>query len=138
MEEDCIFCSIGKGKIPCHKIYENKHVIAFLDISLVNKGHTLVIPKHHASRIHEITDSELNNLTNALAKVSKAIEKGLDCDCNILNNSGSKAGQLVHHVHFHIIPRKGSDEEWKLNWKTRSYDKDEETAFIEMIKKEIS
>ena len=103
---DCVFCKIVGGTIPSHKVYENEHVLAFLDINGLSKGHTLVIPKYHAQKTHELPAESLSEVGKALGVVAKAI--GAE-DYNILQNNGKIAHQAVFHVHYHIIPKTESE-----------------------------
>lgn len=134
---DCIFCKICKGEIPCYKIYEDEHTLAFLDIGPVSKGHTLVIPKEHATRIHELSDTAAKALALSIKKVSKAVEESFNCDFNVLNNNGEKAGQAVWHVHAHIIPRRGDTEEFSFDWPASSYKGEEGKEILEKIKSKL-
>lgn len=109
--DNCIFCKITNGDIPSSKVYEDKNVYAFLDISQVTKGHTLVIPKIHKENIFELDAELAGPLFESVKKVADAIQsafspKGL----NLLNNNGETAGQSVFHYHMHLIPRYGSDD----------------------------
>jgi len=107
---ECIFCKIVAGQIPCEKIYEDDNVLAFLDIGPLSEGHTLVIPKQHYTKIHECPGQLLAHLGSVLPKVAGAVFKGMTPDgYNVLCNNGRAAGQLVEHIHFHIIPRKSGD-----------------------------
>lgn len=108
--EDCIFCKIVKGEIPSHKVYENGKTLAFLDINPINVGHTLVVPKNHVSKITLAEEDDLLALTKALKKVIKGIEGSLRVDnLNVFVNQGRGAGQLVPHLHYHIVPRYKGD-----------------------------
>tara|TARA_Y100000310_G_C20145747_1_gene562364 strand:+ start:30 stop:443 length:414 start_codon:yes stop_codon:yes gene_type:complete len=108
--DDCIFCKIVKGEIPCSKVYEDSNVLAFLDIGPVNHGHTLVIPKEHCENLSDIPDELLKEVIVAVKKVSSAVQSGVSCDGISLNMSnGEEAGQVVPHAHFHIIPRVKGD-----------------------------
>ncbi|WP_175615867.1 HIT family protein [Piscibacillus halophilus] len=115
---DCIFCKIIDGEIPSAKIYEDEHVYAFLDISQVTEGHTLVIPKNHKQDIFELDDETASNLFKAVPKVANAIKsayqpKGM----NLLNNNCSFADQSVFHYHIHVIPRYDENDGFKSQWK---------------------
>src|SRR3989344_1823292 len=126
---ECIFCKIVKGEIPSSKIYENDKVLAFLDIGPVNKGHTLVIPKEHYTNIYDIPEDILKEVVTAAKKISKAIKKGVNADgININQSNDSSAGQVVMHIHFHIIPR-FRDDGLKL-WPQNKYNEGE----MEIIK----
>jgi len=102
--QDCLFCKIARKEIPANVVYEDSNTIAFLDISPASKGHTLVIPKKHCETLDKMDDKELNVLISTVKKVSKVISKICD-GYNVLQNNNRAAGQLVDHVHFHIIPQ---------------------------------
>ena len=107
---DCIFCKIVKKEVPSLVIYEDKDVFAFLDIGPVNPGHTLVIPKKHAKNLYEIKDPDLAKVSVALKKVASAVKSGVGSEgINIMMNVEKAAGQLVDHIHFHVIPRFSND-----------------------------
>lgn len=125
MTTECIFCKIVAGEIPCAKIYESETCIAFLDIAPVNKGHALVLPKAHHPQIWDVPASLGQGLTQALAEVGAAVKEATGADgLNIMQNNLEAAGQLVPHVHFHLIPR-FEDDGLKL-WAQKPYDDNEE------------
>ncbi len=98
-------------------MYEDDHVLAFLDVAPLSRGHTLVIPKQVASSLHELTEESGAALGSALVKVSNAIVKATGAtDYNILQNNGKIAGQAVFHVHFHIIPKYDEGDGLGLIW----------------------
>lgn len=110
MKSLCLFCKIGRGKIPSQKIYEDKSAFAFLDINPRAPGHTMVIPKVHAETILDLPDKEIRPFFKAVKKVSAMIQKALKPDGFTMGiNHGSVSGQTVEHLHFHIIPRWFSD-----------------------------
>ncbi len=120
---DCIFCKIIKGEIPSAKVFENDDVVAFLDISQVTKGHTLVIPKVHKENIFELTPEIASKLFEVVPEISNAIKKAYNpIGLNLLNNNGEKAGQSVFHYHLHIIPRYGEGDGFGAVWKTHEND----------------
>jgi len=123
LDENCIFCKIIKGKIPAYKVYEDDFVLAFLDIYPASKGHTLVVPKKHVTRLKDLSDEELAKFWRGVKKVIEKIEK-LSSDYNIVINQGTLAGQEIPHLHVHIIPRYGKE---KLFCETR-YKLNEEEA----------
>ncbi len=130
---DCIFCKIVNKKLPCYKLYEDESVMAFLDIMPVNHGHTLVISKKHYANLEEISDEELCKLIKVVKKIGKAIIKGLKVKgYNIGVNNNSIAGQVVPHIHFHIIPR--FEEDGLSLWPQQRYEKDEAETVMEKIK----
>jgi histidine triad (HIT) family protein len=110
MADPTIFDRILDGEIPCHRVYEDEHVLAFLDVGPLSKGHTLVIPKERKAFLHELSDEAGAALGRALPKVARAVRQATGCeDYNVLQNNGAPAHQAVFHVHFHIIPRVGAD-----------------------------
>lgn len=105
-DTNCIFCKIIKGELPSHKIHEDENTLAFLDISPVNIGHTLVIPKAHYKNIFETPEEIMVDLMKTVHKLSKAIKTALNADgINVTMNNDPAAGQVVFHSHIHIIPR---------------------------------
>ncbi len=108
--DNCIFCKIVSGAIPCTKIFENDHVLAFLDIAPLADGHTLVIPKAHFATMFDMPAELAGKLGETLPKLAQAICKATNTTaCNIFQNNGRPAGQLVDHLHFHIVPRTPGD-----------------------------
>ncbi|AAR39360.1 NEQ519 [Nanoarchaeum equitans Kin4-M] len=105
----CIFCKIINKEIPAYIVYEDDFVIAILDIYPMAKGHTLVIPKKHVTRLKELSEEEAKKLFAGLKKVIEKIEK-ISPDYNIIINQGPKAGQEIDHLHIHIIPRTGEEK----------------------------
>lgn len=116
---DCIFCKIIKGDIPSTKVFENEHVVAFLDISQVTKGHTLVIPKVHKENVFELTPEIAKEIFAVVPEISRAIKQEFKpIGLNLVNNNGEAAGQSVFHYHMHIIPRYGEGDGFGAVWKT--------------------
>ncbi len=131
----CIFCKIIKGEIPCAKVYEDSETLAFLDISPCNKGHTLVIPKKHYETIDQMPVEELKDLIAKVQKISKAVKETTSAEgYNVNQNNGKAAGQLVNHVHFHIIPRFNNDGH-SFDWTHLKYEEDEMNRLADTIKK---
>jgi len=110
-DDSCIFCKIIAGAIPCHKLYEDELVLAFLDVGPLSAGHALVIPKGHYKTIDQMPDEVAAAIGRCLPSLSRAILQATgSTDWNLLQNNGEPAGQEVLHAHFHIIPRaKGTD-----------------------------
>ncbi len=107
---DCVFCKMVAGQIPVTKIYEDKVVLSFLDIGPISDGHTLVIPKQHFESIHDCPGELLGQVGSCLGEIAKAVSVAMNSDgYNVLCNNGRAAGQLVEHLHFHIIPRSAGD-----------------------------
>ena len=115
---DCLFCRIIQGDIPSTKVYEDEDVYAFLDLSQVTPGHTLVIPKQHVSDIFEYDQELAAKVFSRIPKIARAIEKGLPGvkGLNILNNNREVAYQSVFHSHIHLIPRYQEDEGFGLKF----------------------
>jgi histidine triad (HIT) family protein len=126
MQDECIFCRIVAGDLPCAKVYEDEHTIAFMDIGPVIKGHTLVVPKAHHNPLMETPDEVLARLIAVVRRVATAIQAGLGADgINVTQANGGVAGQVVPHIHFHVIPRFESDGH-HFNWTPGSYDSPEQ------------
>ncbi|WP_062352234.1 HIT family protein [Bacillus kwashiorkori] len=120
---DCIFCKIINGEIPSAKVYEDENVLAFLDISQVTKGHTLVIPKVHQENVYELTPDVARNVFAAVPKIANGLKAAYHpVGMNILNNNGEYAGQSVFHFHIHLIPRYGKGDGFGAVWKTHTSD----------------
>ncbi|WP_335872021.1 HIT family protein [Bacillus sp. 2205SS5-2] len=118
---DCIFCKILAGEIPSAKVYEDEHVYAFLDISQVTKGHTLVIPKIHKENVYELTGEIAAHLFQVVPEIAKGIKEAYNpVGLNILNNNGKEAGQAVFHYHLHLLPRYGKNDGFGAVWKTHT------------------
>ena len=118
--ENCIFCKIIAGKIPADKIYEDRDIIAFLDIKPINPGHALVVPKKHYLDLVSTPDELLKLIIVIGKKIAKKILRAnLGEAVTLTFNNGRAAGQVVDHVHLHIMPRKTSDD-YKL-WHGKEY-----------------
>lgn len=114
-EKNCIFCKIMDREIPSKIIFENDLNIAFLDISPISKGHTIVIPKTHYSNLEDIPDYDLTELYRVVKQLGIQIHKKLKIDgYNILQNNFAAAGQVIKHFHVHIIPRNFDDEKFRI------------------------
>lgn len=101
----CIFCKIANKEIPSYIIYEDDKFLAFLDLSQITIGHTLVVPKKHFANLLELDEETAKEALNVTRKVALLLKEKLHIfDFNIVNNCGEKAGQSVHHFHIHIIP----------------------------------
>ena len=104
--DNCIFCKIAKGEIPCHKVYEDDKILAFLDISQTTKGHTLVITKEHFDNFLFVPKDLLAQAISVAQKIAQASVTSLNAKgVNILINTNEAAGQTVMHFHIHVIPR---------------------------------
>lgn len=106
---DCIFCKIINGEIPSYKIYENEHVLAFLDITQGTKGHTLIIPKKHIKNVYELDEETIINVFKVVPMIANALNKAFSpIGLNIINNN-DQPNQSVFHFHLHLIPRYEND-----------------------------
>jgi histidine triad (HIT) family protein len=106
MEEECLFCKIAMGDVPSQKLYEDAEHLAFLDINPRNPGHTLVMPKKHYETILEMPDNEIGELFRLVKKIAVAVKKGMNADGISIGQSNERAaGQVIPHVHVHVIPR---------------------------------
>jgi histidine triad (HIT) family protein len=131
---DCIFCKIVAGDIPAYKVYEDDKVLAFLDIAPVNYGHTLVIPKEHFVNLEEIPEDKLTAVVAVVKKIGQALKQGLGVvGYNVQLNNDPVAGQVVPHLHFHVIPRQAGDG-LRL-WPQGKYADGEAEEVVEKIKK---
>ena len=108
--DNCLFCKMVAGQISVTKIYEDEVVLAFLDIGPISNGHTLLIPKQHFEKLHDYTPELLGRVGSRLGKIAGAVTAAMNSDgYNVLCNNGRAAGQLIEHLHFHIIPRNTGD-----------------------------
>lgn len=110
MDQSCIFCRIVRKEIPSTVVYEDDHVLGFLDVSPVRPGHTLIIPKAHYPQILDVPQDLAGPLLLATQKVGHALMKATGAQgFNMLQNNFAAAGQMVYHVHWHLIPRSEGD-----------------------------
>ena len=133
-----IFTLIIQGEIPCHKVYEDKHVFAFLDINPCSVGHTLVVPKEQSATLDGLSDEASAAVGRVLPRISRAVLSASNArDFNILQNNGEAAFQSVFHVHFHIIPK--HDDGSGLAWPfvTTQLDPKEGTILAERIRNHL-
>jgi histidine triad (HIT) family protein len=105
MSESCIFCKIAQKEAPANVVYEDENVIAFLSIQPINIGHTLIVPKKHYDNIYEIPEEEVAYLYKIVKKLAHAVNKAVNAEgIRIVQNNGEAAGQVIFHLHVHIIP----------------------------------
>jgi histidine triad (HIT) family protein len=108
--DDCVFCKMVAGEILVTKVYEDEAVLAFLDIGPISDGHTLVIPKTHCTQTHTCDPKVLAEVASRLGRIAGAVAAAMNADgYNVLCNNGRAAGQVVDHLHFHIVPRRVGD-----------------------------
>ena len=135
MKNNCVFCAIAAGEIPCFKVYEDDLVLAYLDINPFAEGHTLVIPKEHSTGILDTSPETLREIIVRVQKVAARLKDTLPCDgFNILQNNGPAAGQTVPHLHFHIVPRLGSDVAADISFANHSGDMEHLKALAERLR----
>ncbi|WP_449354106.1 HIT family protein [Virgibacillus natechei] len=134
---DCIFCKIIDGEIPSAKVYEDEYVYAFLDVSQVTKGHTLIIPKTHTKNIYETPPEVARELFARVPKIASAIKEVYQpIGMNLLNNNEEPADQSVFHLHIHVIPRYGDGDGFSSHWTVHTDDYSSEE--LQQIAKEIN
>lgn len=124
--EDCVFCKIVRGEIPCFKVYEDERVLAFEDINPISEGHTLIIPKNHAENLWEISPEDLTAIHLASQKLIQAIRDALGPDgVAVLQLNGRGANQVVMHYHLHLMPRRAGGPELSVTgWEFKEGDMD--------------
>lgn len=134
---ECIFCKILDEEIPARTVYEDEHVLAFLDVNPLTPGHTLVIPKIHTERIHQMDPHQAARYFQPVPRVVEAVETATGTDAATLAwNDGKAAGQEVPHAHLHIVPRTDDDEHGPIHalfHGTHDVDDDEMTRLQDAI-----
>jgi len=116
----CIFCKIIEGTIPSVKIYEDEHVLAFMDIMPVTTGHVLLIPKTHRENVYDLTAEEAAQLFSVVPNIANALKDEFKpAGMNLLQNNGAHAGQAVFHFHLHFIPRYDETDGFQPTFKTK-------------------
>ena len=119
--DDCIFCRIIAGEIPAATLVDTDKVTSFLDINPVNPGHALVVPKRHVASLLDLQQDELHTAIFVAKRLAGAIAEATGSPAfNILQNDGEPAGQIVPHVHFHVIPRR-ADDGFEFGWRGLGY-----------------
>ena len=133
---DCIFCKIIAGELPSSKVYEDDEVVAFLDIAPTRPGHTLIVPKAHCDNVTDCYPQVLAQMIQAAQKIAPAVVKATGADgFNLGVNSGAAAGQVIFHLHMHLIPRHKSDG---LHlWPSGQYKEGEKEQIADKIRKEL-
>jgi histidine triad (HIT) family protein len=136
MEEDSsIFTMIIEGEIPCHKIYEDDLVFAFLDINPFSPGHTLVVPKEATRTLDKLSDESAEALGRVLPRISRAIMRATGAEeFNVIQNNGPNAFQSVFHVHYHIIPKMEDGRGLSFPFKSTPIDHEEAAIMASTIR----
>jgi histidine triad (HIT) family protein len=136
--DDCIFCQIVQKKIPSNIVYEDANFVAFLDIRPANKGHTLVVPKNHIADLFALSEEQVKELFATVRLVAQGIKRAIHSDAfNIIQNNGASAGQVIPHVHIHIIPRSENDGLNLGVFRQGKYEGNEISTIRDAIKAEI-
>ena len=135
--DDCLFCKMVAGEIPVTKIYEDEIILSFLDIGPISDGHTLVIPKQHFEKLHKCPAGLLGQVFTRIGKIAGAVATAMSSDgYNILCNNGRAAGQLIEHLHFHIVPRNTGDGLFN-RWPSFKYEDGKIEELAETIRKNL-
>lgn len=125
-----IFSKILAGEIPCHRVHEDEHVLAFLDIGPLSRGHVLLIPKEEKATLGDLSEDAAAALGRVLPRLCRAVCAATGASAyNVLQNNGAEAGQVVMHVHFHVIPRFPARQEGAglgLEWRAGALDAEAE------------
>jgi histidine triad (HIT) family protein len=132
---ETIFTKIIRGEIPCHKVYEDEHVLAFLDINPLSEGHTLVIPKEPAATLDQLGDDASAAIGRVLPRLCRAVKEVTGVTAyNVLQNNEPMAHQAVFHVHFHIIPKPSAEAGLGVGWPAGDLDGETGAALAEKLR----
>jgi len=135
---ETVFDRILSGDIPCHRVYEDEHVLAFLDIGPLSPGHTLLIPKERVAHLHELSDEAAAAVGRVLPRLCRAVLHASGAKAyNLLQNNGLGAHQLVMHVHFHIIP-KLEGRGLGIRWETGSLSPEDAGRLLERMRESLA
>ncbi len=138
MTDECIFCRILAGEIPCFKVYEDDDTLAFMDINPVHPGHVLVIPREHSANVFEVSDAAIAATAKSARRVAKAVRATLEPDgMNLLQCNGEAAAQSVQHFHMHVLPRAMNDGA-SLNWELKPGNMDAIGALADRIARALA
>lgn len=136
--QDCIFCKIIAGEVPCTKIYENDRVLAFLDVGPVSEGHVLVVLKQHTCSVDQTDPLAMAEIAKVLPELAGSVKSAMRADgYNVLCNNGASAGQVVEHMHVHIIPRKENDGVFN-QWPSFRYPAGKADVIAEKIRRNLT
>jgi len=137
-DPNCIFCKIVAGTIPCFKLLEDEHTLAFMDINPANDGHCLVISKGHHANLYETPPAVLGHVMASVRRVATAVRDVLAPDgINLVQANGKGAEQSVFHFHIHVLPRRIGDD-LKMNWGLRPGDMKAISALAERIRAKVA
>jgi histidine triad (HIT) family protein len=116
--DDCVFCGIAAGRRPAHRLLQDEHTVAFLNIAPATVGHTLVVPRLHADGLWDLDDNQLARVAAACGQVARLLRATLaPAGVNLVHATGTAAWQTVFHFHIHVVPRYHPDE-LQLMWRT--------------------
>ena len=131
---DTVFGKIIRGEIPCHNVYEDDEVLAFLDINPLSDGHILVVPKETAETLDRLSDESAAALGRVLPRLCRAVIAATGTrEYNVLENNGAGAHQAIAQVHFHIIPKPTAHEGLGIGWPLTTLDREAGTALASRI-----
>lgn len=131
---ETIFSKIIAGEVPCHKVYEDEKVLAFLDVAPLSRGHVLVIPKEPAPTLDALSDESSAAIGRVLPRLCRAVMRATGTTAyNVLQNNGPAAHQAVFHVHFHIIPKPGEGSGLGVGWPAKKLDANDAPALARAI-----
>ena len=126
---ETIFAKILRGEIPCHRVYEDDQVVAFLDVNPISRGHTLVIPREPAETLDQLSPEAAAAIGHALPRIARAVMAATGATAyNVLQNNGPLAHQAVFHVHFHVIPKYDDGTGLGIQWNAKKLDGGEDLA----------
>jgi histidine triad (HIT) family protein len=132
-QRETVFDKIISGEIPCHRVYEDDHVLAFLDVGPLSPGHMLVIPKERKAHLHELSDESAAAIGRVLPRLCRAVLAATGAKAyNVLQNNGTDAHQVVMHVHFHIIPKIG-ETGLGIGWRPTSLPGDDAESLLQAL-----
>jgi histidine triad (HIT) family protein len=136
---DTIFAKILRHELPCHRIYEDEHTLAFLDIFPLSRGHTLVIPKEPAATLDRLSDESAAALGRVLPRLARAVLAATGAPAfNVLQNNGESAHQAVMHVHFHIIPKFADGAGLAVDWRPGKLADHDAATLLAQIAKQLA
>jgi histidine triad (HIT) family protein len=131
---ETVFSKILRGEIPSHKVYEDEHVLAFLDVNPLSRGHTLVIPKDPVETLDQLSDEAAAAIGRVLPRIARAVLAATGATAfNVLQNNGALAHQAVRHVHFHIIPKHDDGTGLGVAWKASALEASDGQALAQQI-----
>ena len=135
---ETVFAKIVRGEIPCHKVYEDDKVLAFLDINPLTDGHTLVVSKEPAETLDRLSDESAAAIGRVLPRLCRAVVAAIGVkEYNVLENNGKGAHQAIPHVHFHIIPKPNPREGLGIGWPLKTLEPKAGAALAEKIASKV-